>query len=66
VIQFDWQQKEIKKTFVRLHRFLQDNERKTLDLATLVPARYDSLKIFLWNPSAQAICVEELNLYAQD
>jgi hypothetical protein len=66
VIQFDWQQKEIKKTFVRLHRFLQDNERKILDLATLVPARYDSLKIFLWNPSAQPICVEELNLYAQD
>ncbi|MEP7266945.1 MAG: hypothetical protein ABI844_04905 [Saprospiraceae bacterium] len=67
VIQYQKDNKSVKSTILRLHRFLNDNDEKWISLVTKSPAgEYDKLNISIWNPSNKNICIKELKLFIEN
>jgi hypothetical protein len=66
IVQYRAGNKDVKTVFIRVHRFLNSKEEKWIDLVTQSPtASYDDIKISLWNPSPQSLCVQSLKVYAE-
>ncbi|MFZ1716574.1 MAG: hypothetical protein WAT88_14840, partial [Saprospiraceae bacterium] len=65
ILQYSTQDKVEKTVMIRLHRFINNHEEKWIDLVTTSPLQYDHIKISVWNPSSQRICIKALRLYGQ-
>jgi len=65
ILQYSTQDKVEKTVMIRLHRFINNHEEKWIDLVTTSPLKYDHIKISVWNPSSQRICIKALRLYGQ-
>lgn len=66
VVKYKNKEQDVKTTILRLHRFLNDNEEKWIDLVTVNPNRiYDHLEITIWNPSTKQVCAKQLKLYVE-
>lgn len=66
VIKYKQGDTDVKSTILRMHRFLNDNEEKWIDLVTTNPTKtFDKLEITIWNPSDKRICAKALKLYAE-
>lgn len=66
IVQYGNADKEVKTVLLRLHRFLNGDEEKWIDLITMSPDKaYEDIKISVWNPSPQTICVQSLKVYVE-
>ncbi len=65
VVKYKLDQQDVKTTILRLHRFLNDNDEKWIDLVTISPDRpFNKLEITIWNPGSKPVCAKALQLYA--
>jgi len=66
VVKYKQDKEDVKTTVIRVHRFLNDNDEKWIDLVTTSPKKpFNKLEITIWNPSDKSICAKALKLYAE-
>jgi len=65
VVQFVQGEDVVKTVLIRLHRFLNDGDESRIDLTTTGPAKnYEKVKVYVWNPSQNELCIKGLKIYA--
>jgi hypothetical protein len=66
IVQYFNGDKEVKTVFVRVHRFLNSDEEKWIELVTQSPDQpSEEIKISVWNPSPQLLCIKALKVYVE-
>lgn len=66
VVKYKQDLTDVKTTIIRVHRFLNDNDEKWIDLVTTSPSKpFSKLEITIWNPGNKSICAKALKLYAE-
>lgn len=64
IVQFHQGSQPVKTVFIRLHRFLNDGDESWIDLTTTGPNEiYDRVKVSIWNPGQNEVCIKGLKIY---
>jgi len=65
IVQYYDGTKPVKTVLIRLHRFVNDGDESWIDLTTSSPPeKYEKVKVSVWNPSQNQICIKAIKIYA--